>query len=310
MSIPSANPQISWLEASARHRIDGLLDEASFREFIGPEQRVMSPHLPLFDLPCAFDDGVAVGQGTINGKKVFVAAQEGQFMGGTFAEISGGKIVGLLRAARELGSRGAGPRAVLLLLDTGGVRLQEANAGEIAVSEIIRAIFELRWSGTPVFALVGGRSGAFGGGSLVAATCSRIVISQHGRTSVSGPEVIETNKGVEEFDAKDRGLVWRITGGRTRSLLGAADAYVRDDVGAFRDAAKSLLTRDTARPDLPTLQAEQERLETRLKLYGDCRDAPEIWRKRGINEADSVADLTDDDFLRLFEQKGEHHDAR
>jgi hypothetical protein len=37
---------------------------------------------------------------------------------------------------------------VLLLLDTGGVRLQEANAGELAISEIIRAIVEVRSAGT------------------------------------------------------------------------------------------------------------------------------------------------------------------
>ena len=34
-------------------------------------------------------------------RTVLVAAQEGQFMGGTFAEVSGAKIVGLVRAARD-----------------------------------------------------------------------------------------------------------------------------------------------------------------------------------------------------------------
>ncbi len=299
----------SWLEGTARARVAGLLDPGSFYEFIGPEQRQMSPHLPLFDLPGAFDDGVVVGQGTIDGKKVFVAAQEGQFMGGTFAEVSGGKINGLLQAARDLDGA-ARPKAVVLLMDTGGVRLQEANAGELAVAEVIRAIFEVRQAGIPVFAFVGGRAGAFGGGGIIAATCSRIVISEHGRTSVSGPEVIETNKGVEEFDSKDRALVWRITGGRTRALLGGADVYVEDSPPAFRAAAIKLLGQALEPPVLATLQSEQQRLSARLVHYGDCRDAPEIWRRAGIAEADKVADLSDDEFLRLFELKGEHHDAR
>jgi hypothetical protein len=39
---------------------------------------------------------------------------------------------------------------------------------------------------TTVLALVGGKSGAFGGAGLTAATCSRIVISDQGRISVSG----------------------------------------------------------------------------------------------------------------------------
>ncbi|MBE7211790.1 MAG: biotin-independent malonate decarboxylase subunit beta, partial [Gluconacetobacter diazotrophicus] len=36
-------PDTSWLEASARDRIAGLLDRGSFREILGPEQRVTSP---------------------------------------------------------------------------------------------------------------------------------------------------------------------------------------------------------------------------------------------------------------------------
>jgi len=51
----------SWYEASARQRIDALADPASFDEFIGPEEREISPHLALFDLPEQFDDGIVVG---------------------------------------------------------------------------------------------------------------------------------------------------------------------------------------------------------------------------------------------------------
>ena len=170
----------------------------SFTEFIGPSERVQSPHLKLFDLPSAFDDGVVIGRGKLDGKDVLVAAQEGQFMGGTFGEVSGAKMVGLVRAARDHKDL---PQTVLLLLDSGGVRLQEANAGELAVAELMRAIVQARCAGVAVIALVGGKSGAFGGAGLTAATCSRIVISEQGRIGVSGPEVIETNKGVEEFDA-------------------------------------------------------------------------------------------------------------
>ena len=45
--------------------------------------------------------------------------------------------------------------------------------------------------------------------------------------------MIETAFGVEEFDARDRPLVWRIVGGRTRFLLGGAELYVDDTVLAF-----------------------------------------------------------------------------
>ncbi|MGE7154855.1 biotin-independent malonate decarboxylase subunit beta [Methylorubrum rhodesianum] len=295
----------SWYEASARARIDGLLDAGSFREVIGPEQRRMSPHLPLFDLPRAFDDGMIVGSGRLDGSAVLVAAQEGRFMGGAFGEIHGAKLVGLLRAALKLK-----PAAVLILFDTGGVRLQEANAGETAIAEVMRAITRVRAAGVPVIGLIGGRAGAYGGGGLIAGTCSRLVVSEGGRISVSGPEVIETNEGAEEFDSRDRALVWRTMGGKHRRLTGGADAYADDTIEAFRQAALDQIGRAPAF-DLDTLEAEQRRLEERIVRFGDCRDATEIWGQLGVNDPESVPALTTADFETLLVSLGETtHDAR
>ncbi|HMA49448.1 MAG TPA: carboxyl transferase domain-containing protein, partial [Magnetospirillaceae bacterium] len=84
----------SWYEASARQRIDALADPNSFEEFIGPEQREISPHLSLFDLPEQFDDGIVVGRAKLAGKPVLLAAQEGRFMGGAFGEVHGAKLTG------------------------------------------------------------------------------------------------------------------------------------------------------------------------------------------------------------------------
>lgn len=295
----------SWYEATARARIDGLLDTGSFREVIGPEQRRMSPHLPLFDLPRAFDDGMIVGSGRLDDRPILVAAQEGRFMGGAFGEVHGAKLVGLLRAALTLK-----PAAVLILFDTGGVRLQEANAGETAIAEVMRAITQVRLAGVPVFGLIGGRAGAYGGGGLIAGTCSRLVVSEGGRISVSGPEVIETNKGAEEFDSRDRALVWRTMGGKHRRLTGGADAYADDTVQAFRQAALDAIGRAPAF-DLATLEAEQRRLEDRLARFGDCRDATEIWARLGVNDPEAVPALTTADFDALLANLGKTtHDAR
>jgi malonate decarboxylase beta subunit len=299
--------EADWYEASARDRIAGLLDPKSFVEFLGPEQRAMSPHLAQFDLTGAFDDGIVVGRGRLDSQEVFVAAQEGRFLGGAFGEVHGAKLLGLLRAARDAGRGGV--HAVLLLLDTGGVRLQEANAGELAISEIINAIIEVRSVGIPVLALIGGRAGAFGGGGITTACCSQIVVSEHARVSVSGPEVIETNKGVEEFDSKDRALVWRICGARTRYLTGGVDRYVKRRIQDFRNAAIALIP--NAPPfGLATLKAEQQRLTERLERFGGCRDAPEIWRKAGVPGPERIAEITDDEFLAIQRIKDADHDAR
>jgi malonate decarboxylase beta subunit len=299
--------EADWYEASARDRVAGLLDPKSFVEFLGPEQRAMSPHLAQFDLTGAFDDGIVVGRGRLDSQDVFVAAQEGRFLGGAFGEVHGAKLLGLLRAARDAGRGGV--HAVLLLLDTGGVRLQEANAGELAISEIINAIIEVRSVGIPVLALIGGRAGAFGGGGITTACCSQIVVSEHARVSVSGPEVIETNKGVEEFDSKDRALVWRICGARTRYLTGGVDRYVKGRIQDFRNAAIALIP--NAPPfGLATLKAEQQRLTERLERFGGCRDAPEIWRKAGVPDPERIAEIRDDAFLAIQRIKDADHDAR
>lgn len=307
MDTQPAYGHSSWLQSTARQRITGLLDPDSFTEFLQPIERVQSPHLHLFDLPSAFDDGVVIGRGTLDGTPVLLAAQEGQFMGGTFGEVSGAKIVGLLRAARDHQDL---PRTVLLLLDSGGVRLQEANAGELAVAEIMRAVVEARCAGVAVIALVGGKAGAFGGAGLTAATCSRIIVSEQGRIGVSGPEVIETNKGVEEFDSKDKALVWSVAGGKNRRLIGGADAFTSDSMAGFRAAAKAILGHVPAF-DLQSMRAEQDRLAERQKLLGGCEDAVSMWKILGIDDPEAISAMDTDSFVTLANGiKGASHDAR
>jgi malonate decarboxylase beta subunit len=307
MEDTASRGKSGWFDATARQRVTGLLDPGSFTEFIGPSERVQSPHLKMFDLPSAFDDGVIIGRGKLKGKDVLIAAQEGQFMGGTFGEVSGAKMLGLVRAARDHKEL---PQTVLLLLDSGGVRLQEANAGELAVAELMRAIVQARCAGVAVIALVGGKSGAFGGAGLTAATCSRIVISEQGRIGVSGPEVIETNKGVEEFDAQDKALVWSTDGGKNRRLIGGADAFAEDSMDGFRAAAETVLAKVPSL-DLKTMQAEQERLTSRQQRFGVCDDAVSMWRILGIKDPAAVRDMDGKDLTALANGiKEANHDAR
>jgi len=236
---------------------------------------------------------------------VLVAAQEGRFMGGAFGEVHGAKLTGLLRAARDIGSM-----PVVILFDTGGVRLQEANAGELAIAEIMRALLEARLAGAPVVGLIGGRAGCYGGGGLIAGCCSALAVSEQGRISVSGPEVIETNRGVEEFDSKDRALVWRTMGGKHRRLIGGAELFADDSMASFRAAAVSLLK--NAPPfTAKTLEAEQARLEERIARFGRCEDAVNIWTTLGVPDALSVPAMPYADFVALADRlEASHHDAR
>lgn len=287
----------SWFEASARARLAGLLDTGSFREILPPAESQPSPHLAQLDLPGAFDDGVIVGGGRLAGQSVLVAAQEGQFMGGAVGEIHGAKIVGLLRRAVK-----EKPAAVLFLIDSGGVRLHEANAGLIAISEIMRAVLEARAAGIPVIALVGGSCGAFGGMGIVAKLCSAILMSEEGRLALSGPEVIETVAGVEEFDAKDRALVWRVTGGKHRYLMGDCAALLEDDIAAFRNGAAEFLAGwHEPEPGLAGLRARQSVLEQRLAAYASYRDGLQVWAALGIAQPETVPMLDRDSLVALKE---------
>lgn len=276
---------LSFAESTARARITHLLDVGSFTEILGPAERVVSPHLALLGVPSAFDDGVVIGSGLLAGETVFIAAQEGEFMGGGVGEVHGAKLVGLLQRALL-----HQPAAVIILAESGGVRLHEANAGLIAVSEVMRALLAVRAVGIPVLMLIGGANGCFGGMGLIARCADWVVMSDIGRLAMSGPEVIESSNGVEEYDSRDRALVWRTTGGKHRYLMGDCDVLVEDDMDAFRAAALAALHQPVGL-SLPLLQAEHALLNGRLKRYGQCRDATDIWQLMGIASTVNVPDL-------------------
>lgn len=281
----------SFAECSARERVRLLFDAGSFHEWLPPEARVTSPHLAALGIPSSFDDGVVIGRATLSGHTVFVAAQEDGFMGGGVGEVHGAKLVGLLRRAQR-----DRPAAVFILADSGGVRLHEANAGLIAVSEVIRAVLDVRHDGIPVVCLIGGLNGCFGGMGIVARCTDHIVMSDSGRLAMSGPEVIEASNGVDEFDARDRALVWRTTGGKHRWLTGDCDQLVDDSVVAFRDAALRALTRHQP-VTLDGLEQEHRLLCDRMgelpddAWAGDGSDAFRLWRSVGVAQPEQIPDL-------------------
>lgn len=286
---------ISYQEATARERLHQLFDPGSFEEFLPPYKRVISPHLGQLNAPVAFDDGVAVGRALLDGVPVYTAAQEGGFMGGAVGEVHGAKLVGLLR--RAVADKVA---AVVLLVESGGVRLHEANAGLIAVSEVMRALLDARAAGVPVIVLVGGSNGAFGGMGIVSRCANVVVMSEEGRLAMSGPEVIETANGVEEFDSRDRALVWRSTGGKHRYLMGDCQRIVADDIAAFRAAAREAVAQYASQPaelSLEALEAEQRMLDERIARFGALPDPVDIWTAMGIPDADNVPMLEVDSFI-------------
>lgn len=299
--VASANKHITnshYVELTPRERIMALVDEGSFEEILPPAAQVTSPHLGRLDLLTSFDDGVVIGDAKFDGKEIAIIAQQANFIGGAVGEVNGAKIVGMCLRALERKVSG-----VVLLLDSGGVRLQEANAGEIAISEIIRSIFALRLSGIPVIAVVAGKNGAFGGVGITATCVDSLFISEQGRSGVSGPEVIETVMGVDEYDSKDRALVWRTCGGKHRALLGLSE-YCIPEIDKLHQQIKFALDNPVTL-SLDGLRADNLRLAQLVTKYANYHDALDIWHDLGVSDPKQVSNFSDAQFQQLQQSLAE-----
>ncbi|WP_155287508.1 biotin-independent malonate decarboxylase subunit beta [Lacticaseibacillus zhaodongensis] len=229
----------SFVELHARQRAEALLDAGSTRELIGPFDNMISPHLEPQGIVPEADDGIVVMKGTMAGKNAVVIAIEGSFQGGGIGEVSGAKIVAALE--HVLADNKAGKTVYpIIILDTGGVRLQEANYGLLSISEIQNMIIALK-KYVPVIGLVPGRVGSFGGMSITNALLSYVIGTDKARIGLNGPEVIEQEAGVKEWDSSDKNLIWNTLGTKQRQATGIIDEVVDDDVAAFKQAITSAI---------------------------------------------------------------------
>jgi biotin-independent malonate decarboxylase beta subunit/biotin-independent malonate decarboxylase gamma subunit len=217
----------SFIEGDALTRARSLLDPTGVRVLCGPFDRIESPWLQPQGVVPQSDDGVVIARGTVGGEPVVVASIEQGFQGGGIGEVSGAKITQALRLAAS-DSRNGRTTAAVLLFETGGVRLQEANLGLNAVAEICSAVMDLR-ALAPVIGVIAGQVGSYGGMSIAAGLCTRLIITPEGRLGLNGPAVIEQEAGVGEFDSSDRALIWSIHGGEQRTAIALTDTLVPDD---------------------------------------------------------------------------------
>ncbi|QDX30430.1 biotin-independent malonate decarboxylase subunit beta [Dickeya poaceiphila] len=229
----------SFIELKARERAHALLDEGSYRELLGPFDGIVSPWLGPQGIVVQSDDGMVVAKGTLQGKPTVVIAIEGAFQGGSMGEVSGAKMAAALELAAE-DQRNGIPTQAILCLETGGVRLQEANLGLAAIADIHAAIVDLRRY-TPVIGIIAGTVGCFGGMSIAAALCSHLIVTREARLGLNGPQVIEQEAGIAEYDSRDRPFIWSMTGGEIRYRSGLADSLVADGVNAVKQAVNDAL---------------------------------------------------------------------
>lgn len=224
----------SFVELHARELALSLLDAGTSRELVGPLDNMISPHLEPQGIVPESDDGIVLMKGKIEDKNVLIVSIEGKFQGGGIGEVSGAKIVAALEKALEDNQNGKTIYPILVL-DTGGVRLQEANYGLLSISEIQNVVIALK-KYVPVIGLIPGRVGSFGGMSITASILSYLITTNKARIGLNGPEVIEQEAGVREFDSSDKNLIWNTLGTKQRLATGLVDEVVDDTVDDIKEA--------------------------------------------------------------------------
>src|SRR5260370_7932603 len=73
----------SFIELNARERAQALMDEGTYRELLGPFDRLESPWLPMQGVVPPADDGLILALARIAGKDSVILAIEGIFQAGS-----------------------------------------------------------------------------------------------------------------------------------------------------------------------------------------------------------------------------------
>jgi methylmalonyl-CoA decarboxylase subunit alpha len=167
---------------TARERLDLLLDPGSFIElgmFVTPQATSFAGPGKTF-----YGDGVVTGSGLIEGRKVFVFAQDFTVMGGSLGEEHAKKICLVMDKAIQTGA------PIIGLIDSGGARIQEGLG-------YYGSIFYRNTLAAGVVPQISVIVGPCAGGAVYSPALSDFVfmVEGIGRMHITGPEVIRAITG-------------------------------------------------------------------------------------------------------------------
>jgi propionyl-CoA carboxylase beta chain len=211
--------------ATARERIDALLDPGSFVEL----DQLARHRSRNFDLEenRPYGDGVVTGHGTVDGRPVCVFAQDFTVFGGSLGEVFGEKIVKVMDLAARVGC------PVIGINDSGGARIQEGVVSLGLYGEIF--LRNVRCSGViPQISLI---MGPCAGGAVYspAITDFTVMVDRTSHMFITGPDVIKTVTG-EDVGFEELG------GARTHNTVSGNAHYLGLDEGDALDYVKALLS--------------------------------------------------------------------
>ncbi len=190
-------------QSSAGRRIESLLDANSFVE-IGGSITARSTDFNMGENQPP-SDGVITGYGVIDGNLVYVYSQDAAVLGGSVGEMHAKKIAGLYDLAMKMGA------PVIGLIDSAGLRLQEATDALNAFGEIYRK--QVMASG--VIPQITAVFGSCGGGLAMMAglTDFTFMEAKKAKLFVNSPNALEGNHASKcdaasaKFQEEEVGLV-------------------------------------------------------------------------------------------------------
>ncbi len=172
---------------TARERIEALLDKESFQE-VDQFVRHQSSGFGLEDRK-PLGDAVVTGHGTIEGRPVFVFAEDFTVFGGSLGKVVADKICKILDLALETGT------PVIGLKDSGGARIQEG----VASLDGYGRIFERNVRASGVIPQISVIMGPCAGGAVYSPALTDFVfqVDQTSHMFITGPDVIKAVTGEE-----------------------------------------------------------------------------------------------------------------
>lgn len=179
---------------TARERLDLLLDPFTFNElepFITPPQDEMSTVSEKY-----MGDGVVTGYGQIDGRTVYVYAQDFTVYGGTLSEMQSKKICRVM----DLAMRNGAP--IIGLIDSGGARIQEGVKSLGGYAEIFRRNAQYSGVVPQISVMLGPCAG--GAAYSPALTDVIIMVERQSFMFLTGPDVIKAVTG-EIIDSENLG---------------------------------------------------------------------------------------------------------
>jgi propionyl-CoA carboxylase beta chain len=209
---------------TARERVLAFLDPGSFVE--SDELARHRSHAFGLQDNRPYGDGVVTGHGTVEGRQVFVFAQDFTVFGGSLGEVFGEKIVKIMDMALKVGA------PVIGINDSGGARIQEGVVSLAQYGEIFYR--NVQASGVvPQVSLI---MGPCAGGAVYspAITDFIVMVDQTSHMFITGPDVIRTVTG-ESVEFEELG------GARTHQAKSGVAHFMASDEADALDITRQLL---------------------------------------------------------------------